>query len=106
MRLKIGKTGLLMESDNQEVTYANKDEQEHRLEMLKEAMAGLNEREIRVFKARRLTESPEALDNLAEELGISRERVRQIELRTFEKIQQAVRLQEENQNKQLTITQS
>ena len=97
---------LVDESDNQEVTYANRDEQEHRLEMLKEAMAGLNEREIRVFKARRLTETPEALDNLAEELGISRERVRQIELRTFEKIQQAVRLQEESQGNQLTITQA
>ena len=45
-----------------------KDEHEHRLAMLEEAMSGLNEREIRVFKARRLTDMPEPLDNLAEEL--------------------------------------
>ena len=94
---------LVDESDNQEVLYAKKDEHEHRLAMLEEAMAGLNEREVRVFKARRLTDMPEPLDNLAEELGISRERVRQIELRTFEKIQQAVRSQVEKQNEQLAI---
>jgi len=51
----------------------------------------LNERERRIFEARRLAEDPMTLEDLSSEFGISRERVRQIEVRAFEKVQQAAR---------------
>ena len=51
----------------------------------------LNERERRIFEARRLAEEPVTLEELAEEFGVSRERVRQIEVRAFEKVQKAVK---------------
>ena len=51
----------------------------------------LNDRERRIFEARRLAEDPVTLEELADEFGVSRERVRQIEVRAFEKVQKAVR---------------
>jgi RNA polymerase sigma-32 factor len=51
----------------------------------------LNERERRIFEARRLADDPVTLEELAEEFGVSRERVRQIEVRAFEKVQKAVK---------------
>jgi RNA polymerase sigma-32 factor len=51
----------------------------------------LNERERRILEARRLAEEPITLEGLAEEFGVSRERVRQIEVRAFEKVQKAVK---------------
>ena len=54
-------------------------------------MAVLNPRERRIFEARRLAEDPMTLEELSEEFDVSRERVRQIEVRAFEKVQQAVR---------------
>jgi len=51
----------------------------------------LNDRERRIFEARRLSEDPITLEELAEEFGVSRERVRQIEVRAFEKVQNAVK---------------
>ena len=51
----------------------------------------LNERERRIFEARRLADEPVTLEELAEEFGVSRERVRQIEVRAFEKVQKAVK---------------
>jgi RNA polymerase sigma-32 factor len=51
----------------------------------------LNERERRIFEARRLADEPITLEELADEFGVSRERVRQIEVRAFEKVQKAVR---------------
>lgn len=54
-------------------------------------MKGLNEREIAIIQARRLNDSPETLEDLSQRFGISRERVRQIEVRAFEKLQLAVR---------------
>ena len=56
-----------------------------------EAMKDLNEREIAIIQARRLNDSPETLEDLSQRFGISRERVRQIEVRAFEKLQLAVR---------------
>ena len=53
----------------------------------------LNDRERRVFEARRLADEPITLEELAEEFGVSRERVRQIEVRAFEKVQKAVKSQ-------------
>ena len=58
--------------------------------MLQEALEGLNERERRVFEARRLAEDPLTLEELSTEFGVSRERIRQIEVRAFEKVQKAV----------------
>jgi RNA polymerase sigma-32 factor len=51
----------------------------------------LNDRERRIFEARRLAEDPMTLEDLAAEFGVSRERVRQIEVRAFEKVQAAVK---------------
>ena len=51
----------------------------------------LNERERRIFEARRLADEPVTLEDLAAEFGVSRERVRQIEVRAFEKVQKAVK---------------
>jgi RNA polymerase sigma-32 factor len=51
----------------------------------------LNERERRIFEARRLVDDPVTLEDLASEFGVSRERVRQIEVRAFEKVQKAVK---------------
>jgi RNA polymerase sigma-32 factor len=58
--------------------------------MLTEALKGLNARERRVFEARRLAEDPLTLEELSAEFGVSRERIRQIEVRAFEKVQKAV----------------
>jgi RNA polymerase sigma-32 factor len=57
---------------------------------LAKAMATLNDREKRIFEARRLAEEPATLEDLSAEFGVSRERIRQIEVRAFEKVQAAV----------------
>jgi RNA polymerase sigma-32 factor len=58
--------------------------------MLRKAMDVLNDRERRIFEARRLADDPMTLEDLSTEFGVSRERVRQIEVRAFEKVQQSV----------------
>jgi RNA polymerase sigma-32 factor len=57
---------------------------------LTSALSGLNDREKRIFEARRLAEDPATLEDLSTEFGVSRERIRQIEVRAFEKVQKAV----------------
>ena len=79
------------ESDSQEQMLVDRDELENRRAMLTGAMSALNDRERRVFEARRLSEDPITLEELSGEFDISRERVRQIEVRAFEKVQAAVR---------------
>jgi RNA polymerase sigma-32 factor len=79
------------ESDSQETLLAAHEELDNRKQALTEALSVLNERERRIFEARRLAENPITLEQLAEEFGVSRERVRQIEVRAFEKVQSAVR---------------
>jgi len=81
---------LVDEADSAEKVLIKQDELENRREMLAEAMSSLNEREQRIFMARRLEESPMTLEELSEEFDISRERVRQIEVRAFEKVQKAM----------------
>ncbi len=54
-------------------------------------MGGLNPREKRIFETRGLADEPMTLEDLASEFGVSRERVRQIEVRAFEKVQAAVK---------------
>ena len=81
---------LVDERDDQEITLAEGEELDNRRAALKQALGVLNDRERRIFEARRLSDDPITLEQLAEEFGVSRERVRQIEVRAFEKVQQAV----------------
>lgn len=78
------------ETENAEQILVQQDELESRREMLADAMSVLNEREQRIFMARRLEENPITLEELSGEFDISRERVRQIEVRAFEKVQKAM----------------
>jgi RNA polymerase sigma-32 factor len=82
---------LMDDRDSQESTLAESEEMDNRRAALSDALAVLNERERRIFEARRLTDEPVTLEDLAEEFGVSRERVRQIEVRAFEKVQKAVK---------------
>ncbi|TPW30902.1 RNA polymerase sigma factor RpoH [Martelella alba] len=84
---------LVDDSDSQEQMLIDQDEHDTRRQMLVEAMNVLNDREKRIFTARRLSENPETLEELSAEFSISRERVRQIEVRAFEKVQEAVQKQ-------------
>ncbi|MCA0255035.1 MAG: RNA polymerase sigma factor RpoH [Proteobacteria bacterium] len=84
---------LVDEHDSQETTLIAQDELETRRRMLAKALAVLNDRERRIFEARRLAEEPVTLEELSTEFDISRERVRQIEVRAFEKVQEAVQQQ-------------
>ena len=82
---------LVDDSDNQETILADQEEMDERRKMLLGAMEVLNERERKVLAARRLLENPQTLEELSQEYGISRERVRQIEVRAFEKLQKAMK---------------
>src|SRR6187397_2006792 len=82
---------LVDDHDSQEDTLIEQDELESRRSMLSEAMLVLNDRERRIFEARRLADEPKTLEELSSEFDISRERVRQIEVRAFEKVQDAVK---------------
>ena len=82
---------LVDDHESQEDMLVEQDELENRRAMLGEAMDVLNDRERRIFEARRLSEDPMTLEELSSEFGISRERVRQIEVRAFEKVQDAVK---------------
>jgi RNA polymerase sigma-32 factor len=82
---------LVDDSDNQETLLADQEEMEERRRMLAEALSVLNDRERKIIAARRLQEEPVTLEELSQEYGISRERVRQIEVRAFEKLQKAIR---------------
>jgi len=82
---------LVDDSDNQETVLADQEEMTERRRMLVDAMKVLNERERQILAARRLQEDPQTLEDLSQEYGISRERVRQIEVRAFEKLQKAMK---------------
>jgi RNA polymerase sigma-32 factor len=82
---------LVDNSPNAEVLMAESEEFDHRRQALSGAIGVLNPRERRIFEARRLAEEPMTLEDLAAEFGVSRERVRQIEVRAFEKVQSAVK---------------
>ena len=81
---------LVDHAESQETKLAETQELDGRKALLKQALGVLNERERRIFEARRLAEDPITLEELSSEFGISRERVRQIEVRAFEKVQDAV----------------
>jgi RNA polymerase sigma-32 factor len=82
---------LVDDAPSQERTLVDNEELGNRRKALGEALSVLNERERRIFEARRLADDPITLEELAEEFGVSRERVRQIEVRAFEKVQNAVK---------------
>ncbi len=74
----------------QDETVADAEEAQIRSEMLMEAMGSLNEREQHILTERRLTEKPQTLEELSQVYDVSRERIRQIEVRAFEKLQKAM----------------
>jgi RNA polymerase sigma-32 factor len=78
-------------SESQEQLLVKEEEGQNRLSALRNALSVLNPRERRIFEARRLSDNPITLEDLSTEFGVSRERVRQIEVRAFEKIQEAVK---------------
>ena len=75
---------------SQETALAESEEHSLRMELLQEAMQELNERERHILTQRRLIDDPLTLEELAGQYGVSRERVRQIEVRAFEKLQKAM----------------
>ncbi len=79
------------DSANQETTFADQEEMGRRRELLASAMQTLNTRERHILEERRLKEEPTTLEDLSQAYGVSRERVRQIEVRAFEKLQKAMR---------------
>ncbi len=79
------------ESSDQANDYAEKDELDARREMLTAAMSVLNDREKDILVQRRLSEAPVTLEQLSESYKVSRERIRQIEVRAFEKLQAKMR---------------
>jgi RNA polymerase sigma-32 factor len=82
---------LVDDSASQETLLADREESDVRMGALKTALRVLNPRERRIFEARRLADDPVTLEELSTEFGVSRERVRQIEVRAFEKVQAAVK---------------
>jgi RNA polymerase sigma-32 factor len=88
---------LVDETASQETSMAEADELDHRRSLLHRAMAVLNERERHILTERRLREQPTTLEDLSASYGISRERVRQIEVRAFEKLQRAIKALEAEQ---------
>jgi RNA polymerase sigma-32 factor len=82
---------LVDETETQEIALAERQELNKRRNLLGQAMKSLNQRERHILTERRLKDEPTTLEDLSKEYGISRERVRQIEVRAFEKLQKAIR---------------
>ena len=89
---------LVEESPNQEEEFAEQEEDGIRKELISESLKVLNERELDIIQTRRLEETPTTLEELSEKYDISRERVRQIEVRALEKIKEEIEnlMQEKN----------
>ncbi|MFC3703766.1 RNA polymerase sigma factor RpoH [Devosia honganensis] len=82
---------LVDDTPDAETVLGENEEFNERMQMLNRAMDVLNERERAIFQARRLKDNPLTLEELAQQYAVSRERIRQIEVRAFEKVQEAVR---------------
>ncbi len=89
------------EAIDQETAYANDEELNNRRALMADAMKGLNEREQHILTERRLKDSPSTLEDLSKVYKISRERVRQIEVRAFEKLQKAMQNAASEQGKRV-----
>jgi RNA polymerase sigma-32 factor len=100
---------LVDESASQESQLAESEQSENRRKALGEALTVLDDRERRIFATRRLADEPITLGELADELGVSRERIRQIEVGAFEKVQKvtmsAITAMERPYEKQLALCQ-
>ena len=81
---------LVDESLDQELIVSQKQEYDDKKELLYEAIKILNDREKEIIQARRLSENPKTLDELSKKYKISRERIRQIETKAFEKLQKSM----------------
>ena len=75
---------------DQELIISQKQEYDDKKELLESAMKILNDREKKIITARRLSETPETLEELSKKYKISRERIRQIETKAFEKLQKSM----------------
>jgi RNA polymerase sigma-32 factor len=82
---------LVDDSTDQESALVDREEMDSRRSFLTKAIDTLTPRERRIFEARRLQDEPLTLEELSSEFGVSRERIRQIEVRAFEKVQKAVK---------------
>lgn len=82
---------LIDHTPSQETTLAEKEDRGLGHKLLKKGLATLSERERRVIEQRRLTDNPRTLDDIGADFGVSRERIRQIENRAFQKLQAAVK---------------
>ncbi|MGI9514816.1 MAG: RNA polymerase sigma factor RpoH [Anderseniella sp.] len=82
---------LVDDTETPDVAYEQSEEHDMRSKLLHQAMNGLNERERRIFEARRMSEDPLTLEDLSQEFDVSRERIRQIEVKAYEKVEKAVR---------------
>ncbi|WP_207458611.1 RNA polymerase sigma factor RpoH [Azospirillum sp. SYSU D00513] len=82
---------LVDETASQEITLGEREELGKRRKLLTQAMENLNDRERDILMERRLRENPTTLEDLSQKYGVSRERVRQIEVRAFEKLQKAIK---------------
>jgi len=82
---------LVDDTASQEEVLSDRQELTNRRKLLAGGLRTLNARERHIFTERRLTDNPKTLEELSSEYGISRERVRQIEVRAFEKVQKAIR---------------
>lgn len=89
---------LVDDTPGQEAQLVESDELDKRRDLLADAMANLNERERDIIVKRRLSEDPSTLEDLSQVYNVSRERIRQIEVRAFEKLQEAMRAAAEEQN--------
>jgi RNA polymerase sigma-32 factor len=85
---------------NPETKLANEDEYDMRMGLLEQALSTLNEREQHILTERRLKDNPATLEELSQEYGVSRERVRQIEVRAFEKLQKAMKRMDKDARQQ------
>ena len=82
---------LVDERDDQETELAEREEMGRRRKLLSQALKSLNDRERHILTQRRLKDEPVTLEDLSQQYGISRERVRQIEVRAFEKLQKSMK---------------
>jgi RNA polymerase sigma-32 factor len=91
---------LVDDTPSQETALGESEEFTERMGLLTNAMADLNDREKAIFQARRLRDEPATLEELAQQYSVSRERIRQIEVRAFEKVQEAVQKAAQEQSRE------
>ncbi len=94
---------LIDEGPSPEAIVVEHDEMDHRQEALARAIGVLNDRERRIFEARHLIDEPKTLEDLAIEFKVSRERIRQIDVRAFEKVRTAAKISVRERRARVTM---